>query len=115
MRMAYHVMSAPPPLGLLFLAAGEQGLRYVVFMDRRSLKRTLATHEAAEPGATWEPSLRELRPLADQLDDFWSGARKQIEWPVDPNGDELSRAVWFALRSVPYGRTCTVGSEMLTA
>ena len=108
MRLIYHVMSAPPPLGLLLLAASEKGLRYVEFMDRRSLKRTLAAHEAAEPGATWEPSLRELRPLADQLDEFWSGARQQVDWPVDPRGDELSRAVWSALRQVPYGRTCTV-------
>ena len=44
-RLAYHMMSAPPPIGLLFLARTPQGLRYVEFMNRRSLKRTLAGHE----------------------------------------------------------------------
>ncbi len=110
MRLAYHVMSAPVPLGLLFLAASPSGLRYLEFMDRRSLKRTIASHEASDPGTVWEPSLRDLRPLADQLDDYMSGARREIDWPLDPHGDDLSLAVWQALRKVPYGATCTVAS-----
>lgn len=108
MRIVYHVMSAPAPLGLLFLAAGANGLRHVEFMDRRSLKRTIASHESGEPGNTWEPSLRDLRPLADQLDDYLSGARRELDWALDPQGDELSVAVWRALRRVPYGGSCTV-------
>jgi O-6-methylguanine DNA methyltransferase len=108
MRLVYHVMSAPAPLGLLFLAASPNGLRHVEFMDRRSLKRTIAAHENGEPGNTWEPSLRDLRPLADQLDGYLSGARRDLDWALDPHGDELSLAVWRALRKVPYGGSCTV-------
>lgn len=115
MRLAYHVMSTPSPLGLLFLAAGPDGLRHLEFMDRRSLKRTIASHEAAEPGALWEPSLRDLRPLADQLDEYLSGARRHIEWPLDPQGDALSLAVWQALRQLPYGGSCTVATLAHTA
>ena len=108
MRLVYHVMSAPQPLGLLLLAAGERGLRHVDFMDKRSLKRSIAAREAAEPGAHWEPSLLELRPLADQIDEFLTGARKSLEWQLDPHGDELSIAVWKKLRAVPFGETITV-------
>lgn len=108
MHLLYHVMSSPHPLGLLFLAASEKGLRHVEFMDRRSLKRTIATHEAGTPGATWEPSLFELRPLADQLEELLTGARKSIDWPLDLSGDELSQAVQRALMKVPYGEVCTV-------
>mgnify|MGYP001343363002 CR=1 FL=1 len=110
MRLLYHVMSAPAPLGLLFLAASPTGLRYLEFMDRRSLKRTIAMHEVNEAGTLWEPSLRDLRPLADQLDEFLSGARHEIDWPLDPQGEPLSEAVWQALRKVRYGATCTVAS-----
>ena len=108
MRIVYHVMAAPQPLGLLLLAATERGLRHVDFMDKRSLKRAIAAREAAEPGAHWEPSLQELRPLADQIDEFLTGARTSLEWPLDPQGDELSLAVWKRLRAVPFGETCTV-------
>ncbi len=108
MHLVYHVMSSPHPLGLLFLAASEKGLRYVEFMDRRSLKRTIASHEAGAPGATWEPSLFELRPLADQLEELLTGARKSIDWPLDPTGDALSQSVFRALAKIPYGEASTV-------
>ncbi len=108
MRLVYHVMSAPQPLGLLFMASGERGLRHVGFMDRRSLRRTIAMHDAATPDLRWEPSLYDLRPLADQMDQYFTGATRALTWPLDPQGDELSRAVWRALLRVPYGETCTV-------
>ena len=108
MRLVYHVFAAPQPLGLLLLAAGDRGLRHVDFMDKKSLKRAIAAREAASPGAHWEPSLLELRPLADQIDEFLTGARKTLEWQLDPQGDELSLAVWKKLRAVPFGETITV-------
>lgn len=108
MRIVYHVMSAPQPLGLLFLASGPRGLRHLAFMDRRSLKRTIAMFEPSSPGMSWEPSLYDLRPLADQLDQYFTGATRTLTWPLDPQGDELSRTVWRALLRVPYGETCTV-------
>jgi O-6-methylguanine DNA methyltransferase len=108
MRLAYHVMAAPTPLGLLFLAASDRGVRHVSFMDRRSLKRTLAAHEALSPDAQWEASVLGLRPYADQLDQYFTGTCKELEWPLDLAGDALAQSVWRALRRVPYGRTCTV-------
>ena len=108
MRIVYHVMSAPQPLGLLLLAASERGLRHLDFMDRRSLKRAIAARDGLEPGATWEPSLLGLRPLADQIEEYLTGAHKTLDWPLDPQGDELSLAVWRKLRAVPFGETCTV-------
>jgi methylated-DNA-[protein]-cysteine S-methyltransferase len=109
MRILYHVMSAPPPLGLVFLAATERGLRYVEFMDRRSLKRTIASHAAENPDAAWEPSVRELRPLAEQIEQYFCGTRKSFQVPLDPAGSEYQRRVWAALGAIPYGETRSYG------
>ncbi len=109
MRILYHVMSAPPPLGLLFLAASERGLRYVEFMDRRSLKRTIALHAADDPDAAWEPSVRELRPIAEQLDRYFCGTQKSFHLPLDPVGTEHQHKVWAALGAIPYGETRSYG------
>lgn len=108
MRIAYHVVSAPAPLGLLFIAATDKGVRHVEFMDRRSLKRTIASHASGLPDETWEPSVLGLRSYADQLDQYFTGTCKELDWPLDLQGDPLSVSVWRALRRVPYGRTCTV-------
>jgi O-6-methylguanine DNA methyltransferase len=93
---------------LLFLAATDKGVRHAEFMDRRSLKRTIASHASGTPGASWEPSVLGLRPYADQLDQYFTGTCKELDWPLDLQGDALAVSVWRALRRVPYGRTCTV-------
>jgi len=107
MRVAYHVMSSP--LGLLFLARTERGLRLVEFMDRRSLKRTIAAHEEDLPGATWEPSLLELKPVTDQIEDYFCGTVTEFHVTLDLAGTEFQLQVWKALRAIPYGETRSYG------
>lgn len=114
MRIVYHVMSAPAPLGLLFLATSDKGVRHIEYMDRRSLKRTLAAHGPASPDVTWEMSLHGLRPLADQIDEMLTGARRTFEWRLDLGEDPLQVAVSRALLAVPYGRTTTI-AELASA
>jgi len=109
MRILYHVMSAPAPLGLVFLAITERGLRYVKFMDKRSLKRMVADHSAENPGATWEHSVTDLRPIADQFDEYFTGTRTHIRVPLDPVGSEFQMQVWRALLDVPFGQTRNYG------
>ena len=103
MRLTFHVMSSP--LGLLFLARTERGLRYLEFMDRKSLKRMIGAHEAEHPDAKWEPSLLELKRYVDQLDDYFSGNRTEFTAPLDPIGSEFQMQVWSVLRRIPYGET----------
>jgi methylated-DNA-[protein]-cysteine S-methyltransferase len=108
-RLHYHVMAAPSPLGLLFLARTERGLRYLQFMDRRSLKRIIALRADENPGAEWHPSLLELKPVVDQLDAYLSGAGTGFDVPLDPIGTAFQRAVWDALSGIPYAETRTYG------
>jgi len=107
MRIAFHVMSSP--LGLLFVARSPRGLRHLEFMDRRSLKRTIAGHESTEPDATWEPSLLELKPAIEQLESFFSGMLKRFSLPLDPDGTEFQHAVWNTLLEIPFAETRSYG------
>jgi O-6-methylguanine DNA methyltransferase len=109
MRIVYHVMSAPAPLGLLFMAATEKGLRYLEYLDRKSLKRAIAAHAAENPDAKWEPSVRELRPLADLLEKYFCGTVKHFSVPLDVVGSEFQLKVWKELDAIPYGETRSYG------
>jgi methylated-DNA-[protein]-cysteine S-methyltransferase len=97
------------PVGLLFLARTERGLRYVNFMDRKSLKRMIASHEADLPDATWEASLLDLKSTTEQLDAYFNGMLHAFELPLDPVGSEFQRKVWKALSRIPFGETRTYG------
>ena len=107
MQIAYHVMSSP--VGLLFLARTERGLRYLGFMERKSLKRMIARHADENPGALWRPSLLELKPVVDQLEAYFHGSRTDFTVPLDPVGSEFQLRVWRELCRIPYGRTRTYG------
>jgi methylated-DNA-[protein]-cysteine S-methyltransferase len=109
MRIAYHVMSAPGPLGLLFLARTERGLRHLEFLDKRSIKRTIEAHRSESPGATWEASLIDLKGYVDQLEGYFCGALTQFDFALDPVGSEFQMEVWKALLEIPYGETRTYG------
>lgn len=108
-RLAYHMMSAPQPIGLLFLARTPKGLRYLEFMNRRSLKRVIASHAEANPGATWEPSLLDLKPVTEQLESYFLGTLREFDVPVDPLGSEFQLKVWSALSRIPFAETRTYG------
>jgi len=106
-RFAYHVTASP--IGLLFLAGGERGLRYLEFMDRRSLKRMIESHAQHLPDATWEASLLDLKPVVDQLEGYFTGGRTEFDLVLDPVGSDFQRAVWKALREIPHGETRSYG------
>ena len=108
-RLAYHMMSAPPPIGLLFLARTAKGLRYLEFMNRKSLKRMIAAHPEAGPEATWEPSLLELKSVTEQLESYFLGTLHEFEIPLDPVGSEFQLKVWSALGRIPFAQTRSYG------
>ena len=107
MRLAYHMMSTP--VGLLFLARSPRGLRYLEYMDRKSLKRMIASHAAELPDATWEPSLLELKPAVDQLDAYFNGLQPEFDLALDMAGSDFQLKVWRALKTIPFGATRTYG------
>ena len=109
MRFYYHVFSAPAPLGLLFLAATDRGLRHVEFLERRSIKRVISARSVNDPGAEWQASLLALKGVADQLQAYLNGQLRSFDLALDPAGSPFQLAVWRALAAIPYGETRSYG------
>lgn len=108
-RLAYHMMSAPQPIGLLFLARTAKGLRYLEFMNRKSLKRMIASRPDVGPDTVWEPSLLELKSITEQLESYFLGTLREFEIPLDPVGSEFQVKVWGELSRIPFAETRTYG------
>jgi methylated-DNA-[protein]-cysteine S-methyltransferase len=62
-----------------------------------------ATKEEAQKGAAPETPL--LRGAALQLEQYFSGRRKEFFLPLKPQGTEFMRRVWQALEEIPYSET----------
>ena len=90
-------LRTPSPVGPLFLAASTKGLVRLEFEARvqKLNADTIQLHES-------EPA---LAPYVRELDDYFSGKRREFSLPLDLRGTEFQLACWHALLEIPYGET----------
>lgn len=95
-----HITS---PLGDVLLAATEQGLSGVWFVQGQ-------LHMPDSSQWTTDEAHPTLLAAAQQLNDYFSGQRKNFDLPLQPAwGTPFQRAVWQALQRIPYAHTSTYG------
>ena len=46
-----------------------------------------------------------LEQAKKELTEYFAGTRKTFSVPLNPRGTDFQRAVWAALREIPYGET----------
>src|ERR1700722_14444527 len=112
-----HSTTVMSPAGPLFLAVSGKGLVALEFDVRtpgqqsirpnpRDLRRE-ATRLAERTKFRFEESPDRLRPCAKQLDEYFSGQRREFTFPLDLRGTDFQLACWHALLGIPYGETRT--------
>jgi methylated-DNA-[protein]-cysteine S-methyltransferase len=79
------------PIGNLKITAEENFLRKVEFV--------------MDPESTNEHEL--LMEAANQLEEYFKGARTEFDLPLRTKGTPFQEAVWKALQDIPYGSTCS--------
>lgn len=92
------------PLGEMIAVVNDAGA--LVRLDFADVDQLL--EEEAEFGVRDDDRLAEVRK---QLEEYFSGQRREFELEVDPEGTEFQREVWSELRNIPYGTTITYGEQ----
>jgi methylated-DNA-[protein]-cysteine S-methyltransferase len=94
----YTTMSSP--LGPILLTADETGLTGINFQNGKGAKKPLCgSIESKAP----------FKEAVAQISAYFRGERKDFDLPLSPVGTDFQRAVWNALRRIPYGRTISYG------
>jgi methylated-DNA-[protein]-cysteine S-methyltransferase len=52
-----------------------------------------------------------LRAAAQQLEEYFAGARTAFDVPLRLEGSAFQQSAWQALRRIPFGRTCSYGEQ----
>ena len=82
------------PIGLLRITGTDSYISSVNFID---------TQEQLSP------ENKELPPLAivclEELIQYFHGARRQFDFPVQQEGTAFQQRVWYELMNIPFGRT----------
>ena len=85
------------PVGRLCLAATDEGLTHILFVDRMEREPS--------PVAGSGAAARIVSETERQLTDYFAGRRTRFDVPLAPTGTEFQLAAWKALADVPYGET----------
>ena len=96
-----HYATLHSPVGLLRLCGDGTHLTRIDFVGGRNCP-------ALAPDAI-EQNDALLDRAADQLGQYFAGARKQFDLPLAPSGTEFQQRVWMQLRAIPFGTTCSYG------
>jgi methylated-DNA-[protein]-cysteine S-methyltransferase len=83
----------PSPVGELVLTVEDGSVTRVGFAARTPIDATWRRDDA-------DPALTGAR---DQLDEYFTGDRRDFDLPLAPAGTPFQRQVWEALASIPYG------------
>ena len=97
------------PIGQLFVGASPAGLAMVEFDRGHSEPSPNVVTRDAEGKKIriiWEPSSTATRPYEKELNEYFSGKRREFSFPLDLRGTDFQKRCWRALLEIPYGETC---------
>jgi methylated-DNA-[protein]-cysteine S-methyltransferase len=85
------------PIGPLLAVADDEGLRQILFPDRRG--------RVHAPQSGWIRDSRPFRELREQLAEYFAGRRRTFALKLAPEGTAFQKSTWRALAAIPYGET----------
>jgi O-6-methylguanine DNA methyltransferase len=91
------------PVGHLDLAMSERGLAVVAFHGRWIAPHGTKLRNVGN--VRWIEEPERFRDVSGQLDEYFAGARRQFDLPLDLRGPEFHQRCWQALLRIPYGQT----------
>lgn len=102
-----RVARVPTPLGPMLVAATDDALRLVEFVDRRMLPTQIERLRRRTKGVFVHDRNALIDRVERELADYFTGDLRAFETPMAPGGTAFQESVWQALRAIPYGHTST--------
>ncbi len=101
MTMFRQTMSSP--LGRLTVVGSDVGLRAILWPDDVASRVPMVEVNDGEHPV--------VGAAVVQLDEYFSGARRCFDLPLDLVGTDFQVKVWRSLADVPFGHTTTYGQQ----
>jgi O-6-methylguanine DNA methyltransferase len=104
-----HYVNIDSMAGPLFLAGSAKGLVALEFDRRLPGQQTIRPNprdlRSEKNVVSFEESREAMQAYVNQLEEYFSGARRRFDFPLDLRGTDFQIACWQALLAIPYGET----------
>lgn len=106
------------PLGDMIACASENGVCFLDFVDRKNFEKLFYSMVNKLNGEIIELLNKESKKpyeiiirLEKELNEYFSGKRKEFTVPLIKTGTEFQNKVWDELIRIPYGKTISYKEE----
>jgi O-6-methylguanine DNA methyltransferase len=107
---ALTVCAVSSPVGALLLGVQNAALVLLEFMEPQRLDRDLVRLQSRNNSQIEVGSNAVIDQAVEQLQEYFAGARREFDLPLQYRGSSFQEKVWEALRQIPYGSTCSYGA-----
>ncbi|MCC5825454.1 methylated-DNA--[protein]-cysteine S-methyltransferase [Alkalimonas sp.] len=83
----------PGPVGAISISTNPQGISAIRFLTTET--------------ALIAPTSALLEEAAEQLESYFHGSLQTFSLPLAPAGTAFQQQVWQALKTIPFGETCS--------
>jgi methylated-DNA-[protein]-cysteine S-methyltransferase len=91
------------PVGTMIAAGSDEALHHLFLPNTaEAVRHDLDERREGRPAAVAEAER--------QVKEYFAGERLIFELPLDPQGTDFQRRVWFALAEIPFGTTASYGA-----
>ena len=104
-KQVIHIKRITTPLGPMFACATLQGVCLLEFTNRKMLETEFKDLCKRLNAVILPGSNRHLIQVEKEIGEYFQGKRKDFTVPLDTPGTDFQRAVWEALRTIPFGQT----------
>lgn len=98
MKSMYYY-DAPSPIGKLMIVEEDEHITHLLFAESEDLTEIIDVSQEKETPL--------IKKTVKQLEEYFSGKRKEFDIPLNPQGTDFMMKDWEALRTIPYGETCS--------
>jgi len=93
------------PLGPMLAGATDDGICLLEFVDRKMLETQLRRLSKLLNAECVPGFGKHFNKLNDQLQEYFSGKRREFDVPLVLPGTPFQQRVWAGLQTIPYGST----------
>ncbi|NNL43002.1 MAG: bifunctional transcriptional activator/DNA repair protein Ada, partial [Desulfobacterales bacterium] len=113
-KSVLNIIRFTTPIGPMFSCASIQGVCLLEFTDRRMLETEFKDlckrlNAVIIPGDN--PHLDQVQ---SEIEEYFSGKRKNFTVPLHAPGTEFQKSVWKILQDIPYGETRSYKQQAIT-
>lgn len=93
------------PIGPMFVAASEQGICLLEFVDRPMFETELKDLQQKLKARVIIGENHYTQQTEQQLQEYFAGKRTEFTLPLHTPGTDFQQSVWQQLQTIPYGHT----------